>query len=138
MELLKNLPLEEQKRRIAPVLDLPDVEGGEQSQSIIDAYRQTPPPEERDKWHVTWDEDNDEASIVKEQHGYQRCYFKGEGNKRGKAVRNKTDIAWRLPKDEYDRRIMHRGLAASNAELDKLVTTGEPIHVSAPKEEDTE
>jgi len=111
--LLKDLPLKDRKRAIAPALETDGLMLGESREAIIADYRASIP--DSDEWHVMTDDDKPEVITSRKARGYEVC------KKGTKIVRFKTDVAFRIKKDVYDARQLRKALSSEDKHIEEMM-----------------
>jgi len=117
-QLLKDLPLKDRERVMAPALETDGLMLGESRDAVIEDYRKSIP--DSADWHVMTDEDKPEVITSRKARGYEVCK-KGQ-----KVVRFKGDIAFRLKKDIYEARQLRKALESTDQGVEKMVQEGDP------------
>ena len=117
-QLLKDLPLKDRERVMAPALETDGLMLGESRDAVIEDYRKSIP--DSVDWHVMTDEDKPEVITSRKARGYEVCK-KGQ-----KVVRFKGDIAFRLKKDIYEARQLRKALESTDQGVEKMVQEGDP------------
>jgi len=111
--LLKDLPLKDRKRAIAPALETDGLMLGESREAIIADYCASIP--DSDEWHVMTDDDKPEVITSRKARGYEVC------KKGTKIVRFKTDVAFRIKKDVYDARQLRKALSSEDKHIEEMM-----------------
>ncbi len=122
--LLKDLPLKERERKLIELSEAKALDVGQTSDVIIENYLQS--LEDRDKWHVMWDENRPEVAISRRSLDYELCKIKN------KPVAFKTDLLWRLPENVYRLRLE----SAAAASIDKEIEDKDRAKVDPDREEE--
>ncbi|MBU2249366.1 MAG: hypothetical protein KKD77_21640 [Gammaproteobacteria bacterium] len=113
----KDLPLEERKRKLAPILNAVDLTGGQSLDDVLKVARETIPAEERDKWHITTDEDNEVKTRLKVAQGYIPVK-----DAKGKQFNFKGDLLWKIPQDVYEARLLRIAYESNQVSDQALLT----------------
>ena len=123
-KLLKDLPLKERERVLAPALEADGLMLGESLALVIQDYRKSIP--DSADWHVMTDENKPEVINSRKARGYELC------KKGAKHVTFKGDIAFRIKKDIYDARQLRKAVDSTDIKLetemeetDAIATFGE-------------
>lgn len=116
----KDLPLEERKRKLAPILDSTNLDLGISFDAVMKSVVDEIPPEEKDKWHITTDEDTPLAIKLKLANGYVPVK-----DKKGKQVEFKGDLFWKIPNEIYEARILHTALVGNQQADEALEDDGD-------------
>lgn len=113
----KDLPLEERKRKLAPILNAVDLGGGQSLDDVLKLARESIPADERGKWHITTDEDDPVKTKLKVASGYEKAV-----DAKGKQFTFKGDLVWKIPEDIYQNRLL-RIAYESNRVSDEALDT---------------
>jgi hypothetical protein len=113
----KDLPLEERKRKLAPILNAVDLTGGQSLDDVLKVAREAMPAEERENWHLTTDEDDPVKTRLKVAAGYEKAV-----DAKGKQFTFKGDLVWKIPQELYEKRLLRIAYDSNKASDEALKT----------------
>jgi len=116
----KDLPPEERKRKLSPLLDSTNLDLGLSFDAVMKTVLDDIPVEEKGKWHITTDENTPLAIKLKQSNGYTAVK-----DKKGKHVEFKGDLFWKIPEETYQHRISHSANIGVRQAEESLVDDGD-------------